>query len=161
MNHMIDVIPAQALRRDFAVWAIAQVPKIRTVSSTEFAVPASLFTQVPEPLLIGALVDGHRYVSPAEDTAENRPAPGAPELLGVATAEGLTPPGSAAGAVVVIGEAGPEEVVPLDDLPEPDPGDTPQDTPEGVFPCPGCDREFTSARGLRTHQRTAHTDTEG
>ncbi|WP_405961284.1 hypothetical protein OG235_37120 [Streptomyces sp. NBC_00024] len=93
---MIRVQPTAALRVDFARWAVAQTPKVRTVSPSDFAVPAYLFTHMPEPLLLGALVDGRQYV-PVEDepaepeegtTASDDSAPA--ELLGVATPEGLT-----------------------------------------------------------------------
>lgn len=67
MNDAIHVQPTAALRRAFAVWATAQVPKIRTVDSQTFAVPGRLFTAVPEELLTGSLVDGHRYVSPDDE----------------------------------------------------------------------------------------------
>lgn len=93
---MIRIEPTRALRRDFARWAVTQSPKPRTVSECAFAVHAHLFATAPEEILIGALIDGHRYISPDEDTAQGRPAPGAQELLGVATEEGFTEPDQAA-----------------------------------------------------------------
>jgi len=41
--------------------------------------------------------------------------------------------------------------------PDSDGGDCGEDKPEGVFPCEGCDREFTTARGRDSHSRQAHT----
>jgi hypothetical protein len=183
---MIHVQPTPGLRRDFARWATAQRPKIRTVSTVEFAVPADLFAAAPEEILIGALVDGHRYLSPAEDEAKGTPPPGASELLGVATPAGSASfPASGdpqAGAAALEGAASPEAVQAAmnpsvaasdlaalnareqeagSELPEPDdsdPSDPGDDKPEGVFPCTGCDRDFTTARGRDTHRRQAHPE---
>ncbi|MFG2404272.1 hypothetical protein ACGFR8_08010 [Streptomyces brevispora] len=77
MNDMIEIQPAPEKRRAFAQWAVEQVPKLRTVSTHAFTVPANAFAEAPEDILIGALVDGRRYVSPVEDAAAGRPAPGA------------------------------------------------------------------------------------
>ncbi|MGO4428327.1 hypothetical protein AB4Z54_58805, partial [Streptomyces sp. MCAF7] len=85
---MITVRPVRELRVDFARWAVVQTPKVRTCSTTEFAVPERLFTHMPERLLIGSLVDGHQYVSPAED---ERPETEAPELLTAVPGEPLPP----------------------------------------------------------------------
>lgn len=145
MTHdLIRVQPARHLRQAFARWAVQQRPKLRTVSEAAFGVPPRLYTDMPEHLLIGALVDGHPYVPvEAEPTA---PAPaGAPELTGVATLDGLreavpgqplpeVPPEAygpdavpldfaplddaptlEAGELVLVGEDGPETVVPLGD----------------------------------------------
>ncbi|MFC8332734.1 hypothetical protein [Streptomyces olivaceus] len=82
MIDFIRVQPERPKRVAFARWAVAQQPKVRTVSAEAFAVPPRLFTDMPEDLLRGALVDGRAYVSPADtEPAE----PGAAELLGVAT----------------------------------------------------------------------------
>ncbi|MEC3995162.1 hypothetical protein VSR01_17130 [Actinacidiphila sp. DG2A-62] len=149
---MIHVQPTPQLRRAFAVWATAQTPKVRTVGTSTFAVPPHLFTDVPEPVLIGATVDGHRYVSPLEDEQN------AGELLGVATAAGFSEVREA-----VPGEPLPE--VPAEaygpdstPLPAPDPADEPADLPDGVFPCPGCDKEFTTERGRDAHRRQKHPE---
>ncbi|GGZ73286.1 hypothetical protein ACFOOM_00885 [Streptomyces echinoruber] len=80
----IRVKPAPHLRAAFAKWAVAQTPKVDTCSHSEFCVPPDLFTLVPEELLIGATVDGHRYRSPLEDEQlaagpqEREPVPGQP-----------------------------------------------------------------------------------
>lgn len=81
MTDMIHIRPTRAQRVAFARWAVAQMPKVRTVSLDSFAVPVHLFVDMPEDILVGALVDGHRYISPAEDARTGAPAPG--ELLGV------------------------------------------------------------------------------
>ncbi|WP_411092316.1 hypothetical protein [Streptomyces sp. 049-1] len=95
---MIIVKPERSRLVAFARWATAQTPKVRTVGLAEFGVPPDLFVHAPEEVLIGALVDGHRYVSPSEDAANGLPEPGhqepaGTELLGVATPEALTGPG--------------------------------------------------------------------
>lgn len=156
MKDMIEVQPTPEQRRAFATWAVRQKPKWRTVSPTSFAVPEDRFIDLPEELLIGSLVDGHRYVSPDEDAQEGRAAPG--ELLGVATAAGFSEERTA-----FPGEPLPE--APLEaygpdsvPLPAPDPADEHGETPEGVYLCLGCDREFTTARGRDTHQRQKHPE---
>jgi hypothetical protein len=172
-SNRIRIQPTRAQRRAFAVWAVAQTPKLRTVGTDAFAVPAHLFATAPEDILIGALVDGHRYVSPDEDAALGRPAPGAGEQLGDRH-----------------GEAGPEAVIPRqrhaefeaapgDVLPEaPAPADGPEAVPHepaevedphtpagppsrdrgGPQVCPDCSRHFTTARGLDSHRRQIHPE---
>lgn len=61
LNEYIEVQPDPALRVAFACWAVAQDPKVRTVSLDTFAVPYARFTAVPEEVLVGALIDGHLY----------------------------------------------------------------------------------------------------
>ncbi|MFB7496084.1 hypothetical protein ACFC09_15555 [Streptomyces sp. NPDC056161] len=88
VNTIITVQPARHLRVPFARWAVAQRPKVRTVSHSAFGVPPHLFTDMPEDLLRGSLVDGRAYV--AVEGEPTPPAPqGAPELTGVATVDGL------------------------------------------------------------------------
>lgn len=93
----IRVKPERSRLVAFARWATAQTPKVGTIGLGEFGVPADLFVHAPEDVLIGALVDGHRYVSPTEDAANGVPEPGhqddvGQELLGVADPTALTPP---------------------------------------------------------------------
>lgn len=190
---MIHVRPASERRRDFARWATGHTVKLRTVGPDVFAVPPHLFVDVPEELLVGAIVDGRRYRSPLEDEATGSPPPGVvveqvDELVGVAALDGLReavpgqplpdaaaassyPPGAVplpppdlapledipgdnpAGGIVVVGETGPETVVPL--------GDTSGDvlgTGGDTFACDRCPRTFTTARGRDTHRRQAHTE---
>lgn len=182
MNDIIRIQPTVETRRDFARWGVAQKPKIRTISPSEFAVPAALFAAMPEDILIGALIDGRRYVSPDEDATLGRPEPGASELLGVATPEGLAP-----GALV--GETGPETVIPLqrhvefeavpgDVLPEPPestngpdsvplpPADVENEAQTGdgdseetaPFACDLCLRDYPTQRGRDTHRRQKHPE---
>lgn len=115
MSGVIRIRPTAERRRDFARWSVAQTPKIRTVSESDFAVPADLFTEMPERLLIGSLVDGRQYISPEEEhqetpgsgaqgpTADRPPTepeevrqrakdPPTRDLLGVAIPEGFTTP---------------------------------------------------------------------
>lgn len=147
LSEFIKVRPATALRRQFAIWAVAQTPKIQTVSTHEFAVPAALFAQAPEEVLIGALVDGHHYI-PATDGEQGLPV--LPEQQTV-PGEALPPlPDASYGP-----DFAPLDDAPADDLPDPGPSEP---APEGVFPCSGCDREFTTARGLRMHRRQTHAD---
>ena len=90
MTNFIHVRPRRELRVAFARWAVAQQPKVRTVTAEAFAVPARLFTDMPEDLLRGSLVDGHPYVSPLDHEEPTAAAgPGAPELLGVAALGGF------------------------------------------------------------------------
>jgi hypothetical protein len=137
VSDFIQIKPTPEQRVPFARWAVAQTPKVRTVGTSTFAVPAALFADMPEPLLIGSIVDGHRYVSPDEDEQQ------ASELLGVATTQGFSQE---------------QEAIPGEALPAPEPADEHAETPEGVFPCSGCDREFTTERGRDTHQRQKHSE---
>ncbi|MEU0947646.1 hypothetical protein ABZ379_33840 [Streptomyces canus] len=94
--NMITVKPGRSRLVAFARWATAQTPKVGTVGLGEFGVPPDQFVDAPEEILVGAIVDGHRYVSPTEDAANGLPEPGdyndGQELLGVATPQALTPP---------------------------------------------------------------------
>lgn len=147
---LIHVRPTPALRRDFAAWAVAQTPKVRTVSTTDFAVPAHLFTDVPEPLLVGSTVDGHRYISPDEEQQPD-------ELLGVFS-EAI--PGEPVPPVP--DEAYPPDAQPLDEplTDDSDPSDQTADTGTvgDGFTCDLCDRPFKSERGRDTHRRQAHPE---
>ncbi|MEU9033760.1 hypothetical protein AB0D45_02430 [Streptomyces sp. NPDC048352] len=170
MTDLIHVQPTPAQRRAFAQWAVDQTPKLRTVGPNAFAVPAELFTQAPEEILIGSLVDGHRYISPQEDAQEGRAAPG--ELLGVATPEGLAEPGTGEPRDAVPGEPLPEvpasaygpDSVPLDvagdEAEDSDSSDQSaelaQDT--GPFPCDLCEREYATERGRDSHRRQKHPE---
>jgi hypothetical protein len=164
---LIRVAPAPERRTRFAAWAVAQVPKVRTVEANVFAVPAGLFTQVPEEALIGALVDGRRYVSPDEpgQGGEGESA----ELLGVAAPEALTPP--PAEITVEPGEPLPEadpagygsDSVPLVEAADEETGQEERPEPDGDeagegFECDLCDRTFTTDRGRDIHRRRAHPD---
>ncbi|MFF4146875.1 hypothetical protein ACFY0A_37370 [Streptomyces sp. NPDC001698] len=178
---LIRVQPAPGLRRDFAAWAIAQDPKLRTVSQSEFAVPARQFTDMPERLLIGAIVDGHRYVSPDEDqAAEPAGDSGGAELLGVGLPEREGIPGEPLPPVP--DEAyGPDsqplpppDFAPLEDAPTYEAGEVAlvgEDGPETYVPlgdtagdaetfaCGLCPRDdFKTARGRDTHRRQAHPE---
>ncbi|MGY5034374.1 hypothetical protein ACWC9U_26655 [Streptomyces sp. 900116325] len=153
MTDMILIQPAGDLRKPFAQWAVAQVPKVRTVGTNVFAVPAALFVEAPENVLVGSLVDGTRYVSPDEDAApqarlldcgfcyeeageEVHPHPECPQ-----------------------GRAQEPDSAPLPAPPElSDSSEPAAEAPQGVFPCDGCDREFTSERGRDTHRRLKHSE---
>lgn len=155
---LIRVRPAPEKRHAFAVWAVAQTPKIRTVSTVEFAVPAAVFIAVPEEVLIGALVDGHRYVSPAEDAATGTPPPGA-ELTGVATeaaflsaaADTATNPAECPAAADG-GDGGGPDFAPLEDALA-DEGEV-----RTLYGCDLCPRDFETERGRDTHRRQAHRE---
>lgn len=140
MTDLIRIQPATARRRAFARWATAQELKVRTVGINTFAVPAPLFVEAPEDVLVGALIDGHRYVSPEEDAREGRAAPG--ELLGVATPEGFSQTGT-----------GPHTgAVPDEEIPDEAPDET------GMFGCDLCPREFITERGRDSHRRQVHPE---
>ncbi|MFD5570470.1 hypothetical protein [Streptomyces cadmiisoli] len=112
----ITVKPERSRLVAFARWATAQNPKVRTVGLAEFSVPADLYVLAPEEVLIGALVDGHRYVSPSEDDANGQPEPTGPEpagaeLLGVANPEALSDPEDpAADAAALVAAVRPETI---------------------------------------------------
>ncbi|WP_432001623.1 hypothetical protein [Streptomyces sioyaensis] len=155
MPDMIHVEPESAVRRDFAVWAVAQDPKVRTVSATAFAIPAALFTEVPERLLIGSQVDGHRYVSPDEDESDPEASAGA-ELTGVARPEGFMEGG---GSMPVAPEETKAPDAPLLAAIEHDADvetDSLPDIESGEPVCSDCGRGFKSERGLATHRRQVH-----
>lgn len=131
----VDVIriePAPARRRAFAAWAVAQDPKVRTYSPSGFSVPADLYASMPEDILIGATVDGHRYISPELDAPFVTPelSPHAPASRDDSTPGGESPSG-------------------LGDDPETD-----------AYACPDplCDRTFTTERGRDAHARRAHRE---
>jgi hypothetical protein len=156
----IRIEPTAARRVAFARWAVAQTPKIRTVGPGAFAVPAALFVDAPEEILIGALVDGHRYVSPDEDEATGTPPPGG-ELLGVATAEGFEV--AAAGG----DDSDPsdpstsgQDFAPLEDAPGEDEEQQGQDGGDvrTMYGCDLCPRDFETERGRDTHRRQAHRE---
>lgn len=153
MSDEIHITPAPEQRVAFARWGVAQTPKARTVGISTFAVEPRLFVDAPEEILIGALVDGHRYVSPTEDEANGTPPPGA-ELLGVATEEGF----AAAG-----GDGSGPDFAPLDDAPAgddegQDDGDEGDEGEPRPYACPVCPRSFDTERGRDTHHRQAHRE---
>ncbi|MFF4733342.1 hypothetical protein ACFY3M_50725 [Streptomyces mirabilis] len=150
----ITVQPARDLRTAFARWAVAQDPKVRTVSPVDFAVPHGLFTSVPERLLVGAVVDGHTYVIP--DEPEPTEAAEGPELLGV------DQPWQNGGLGGPLPEVPPEAygpgAVPLEVHPAEaaDQGSAPSG--DGQPTCPDCERPFKSDRALAAHRRQAHPE---
>ncbi|MFI2300166.1 hypothetical protein ACH5AL_15185 [Actinacidiphila glaucinigra] len=158
-RNLIHIQPVRARRVDFARWAVAQLPKVSTVGPHTFAVPARLFPDIAEELLIGALVDGRPYVSPDADQAAASPEregiPGEP-LPPVPDA--AYPPDAAA--------LPPPDFAPLDDAPASDEGDSDgsdsssDEAPnaDGRFLCDGCGRDFSTKRGRDLHRRQAHPE---
>jgi hypothetical protein len=130
----IKVRPAPERRTAFARWATAQTPQVATCSHSEFAVPPDLFTHMPEDLLVGSLVDGHRYISPDEDAAAT-----------VTTAAGGEDSDRA------------PDFAPLDDVPADDEGQEQDDAPP-EYDCGLCPRSFPTERGRNTHRRQAHPE---
>ena len=157
---MIHVEPERSRRRDFAAWAVAQDPKVRTASAHAFAVPEGLFTAIPEALLIGSRVDGHRYISPEEDeqaTVEAGPVPVGGDLLGVATSNGFreAAPGEVLPEATASYGANSVHLEPASSGPaHQEDSDAGEERPP--FVCLICSREFTTERGRETHQRRAH-----
>lgn len=177
MNQLIRIRPTPALRVEFARWAVAQRPKVDTVGLHEFGVPARLFAGMPERILIGALVDGHWYVSPEEDATLGRPGPGASGPAATATA-------------TVVGESVPETVIPLTRpdrsrqlagvsgleqllgtavpgpsvgaaTPDSDRSDSTSNKAEaagGGTSCDVCQRTFSTSRGRDAHRRQVHPE---
>jgi hypothetical protein len=152
---LIKVQPARALRVDFARWAVAQTPKVRTSSPLEFAVPAALFPAVPGELLAGALVDGQPYVPAAGEEPAH--------LLGVSA-----PPetASAAGESPASAREHEEQPRPRDAeqagppaLEQEEQADLTRDEAvSGEYTCPDCGRPFPTPRGLSAHRRQAHLE---
>lgn len=137
MTDVIIVEPAPEMRVEFARWGLYYQPRFRTVSPFEFAVPADAFADAPEVLLIGAIVDGHRYRSPIEDERNGTPPPGAPEPELV--------PGSWPGPEQVADWALMEDAPAADDEPE-------------AWTCDACERSFATQRGLNKHRNAVHPE---
>ncbi|WP_063895104.1 hypothetical protein [Streptomyces sp. Root369] len=154
-REFITVQPTREQRTDFARWAIAQDPKVRTVSTMAFAVPPDLFTGMPEHLLVGALVDGHPYVSPDQGQEPTEAADG-PELLGVNQPEVEGIPGEPLPEVPQ--EAYPPDAVPLDVHPAETSDQSDSSAEDGRPKCLDCDRPFKSDRALAAHRRQAHPE---
>jgi hypothetical protein len=166
----IRVQPAARRRKEFALWAIAQSPKVRTVAPNTFAVPGDLFTDIPEEVLIGALVDGHRFVSPSEDAVTGTPAPAAEEWAPPVLPEREAVPGeplpelpeTAYGPDAVA--LPPPDFAPLEDAPADGEGDeegsdsSDSADEDGAQPCSDCGRPFSTPRGLATHRRQKHAE---
>lgn len=161
---MITVQPAAELRRDFAVWAVAQTPPIGTNSPFSFAVPAALFVEVPERILIGALIDGHRYVSPMEDEEQGRTPPGGTRPSPPDEAYGPDAPQREEGDPQV--PAGPETATEgaargFDgdtDGEESEPDDETSAADPAGYGCADCPTAYATARGLATHRRRKHPE---
>lgn len=184
---IIRVEPAPERRQCFARWAVTQTPKVRTADFDAFAVPADLFTEAPEGILIGALVDGRPYV-PVEDDEEDpasddqgfreavpgEPLPPVPESaygpdsvpLDYSPFDDATTGGDEDGAR---DSRDPGEEVParpdgtytvLLAADDSDPSDSGDEDPSaaGDFPCDVCSRSFTTSRGRDTHRRQIHVD---
>lgn len=174
MNHVIRIRPTAALRVEFAQWAVAQRPKVDTVGIHEFGVPARLLAGMPESILIGSTVDGHRYASPEEDATLGRPGPGA----------------SGPAVLAAVGESVPETVIPLNRpdrsrqlaetsgleqllgtaVPGPSTGAATPDGDRsdstsnkagevgGGNSCDVCQRTFSTSRGRDAHRRQVHPE---
>ncbi|WP_433856658.1 C2H2-type zinc finger protein [Streptomyces kronopolitis] len=166
MTDLIHVEPTPETRIALARWAVAQTPKVSTVGPNTFGIPAHLFSSVPEAALIGAQVDGHRYVSPDEEasvpaeegTAET-------ELTGVARPEGFTV-STPDEAPAVPEESSSAESTPLaaaesDTQQEAPASESGPETEDGAdYPCEFCPRSFSTERGRTTHVRRSHPEQE-
>ncbi|KPI33271.1 hypothetical protein OV450_1359 [Actinobacteria bacterium OV450] len=156
---VIRVKPTPEKRRAFAEWATQQRPKVRTLSSTSFAVPPAAFQDIPEELLIGSMVDGHRYVSPDEDAAAPAVAPLAfTDVVEIGTDEEV---GEALPALP--DEAYAPDAVALDASPMPeltDGEETAQAAEDaaGDHQCEDCGRPYATERGLAGHRRQKHPE---
>ncbi|MYX39029.1 hypothetical protein GTY85_37520 [Streptomyces sp. SID8377] len=153
---MIHIQPTRDRRVGFARWAVAQRPKVGTVGPHTFAVPARLFPDIAEELLIGAVVDGRPYVSP-----DQAPAAASPEREGI-PGEPLPPAPEAAYPADPV-PLPPPDFAPLEDAPadDSDRSDASQDeepNSDGRFACGGCPRDFSTKRGRDLHQRQAHPE---
>jgi hypothetical protein len=150
MNDYITVIPAREQRQRFARWSLGQQPGGLAMSSHEaWAVPSALFTEVPEELLVGALIDGRPYRAVVEDFEPHgdgyRPVP-------------------PAGVVPVDDGAGPESLdfAPLDDADGGHADDAaPADDATEAWGCEDCGRPFATQRGLNRHRTAVHHEGVG
>ncbi|MFJ3274020.1 hypothetical protein [Streptomyces sp. NPDC086776] len=162
MSDMILIQPTRDLRKPFAQWAVAQVPKVRTVGTNVFAVPAALFVEAPESVLVGSLVDGTRYVSPDEDAARQARLLDCGFCYEEAGEEVPPHPECPQGGAPGTGAEPLPEFTSLEDAPadegESDPSDSGAEVPDksGPFMCDVCGRDFTKARGRDTHRRQVH-----
>lgn len=146
---IIRVEPAPERRQCFARWAVAQTPKVRTADFDAFAVPSHLFTEAPEGILIGALVDGRLYV-PVEDDQEDADG-GEDGLRWAEPGQPLPPvPESAYGP-----DAVPLEYAPLDEAPT---GDEGAEWPEGITPPSPAFIEAAMDAVLIAHEVRADSD---
>ncbi|WP_245881650.1 hypothetical protein [Streptomyces milbemycinicus] len=155
---MITVQPTRALRVDFARWAVAQTPKVRTCSTTEFALPPHLFTYMPEELLIDSLVDGHRYRSPMEDERLTA----VPEVRTAMPGEAPPPVPDSAYGPDAVPPAEPENVAATDPATVQTAATAaPVAEEDATADKPACDvclRDFKTRRGRDTHRRMAHRE---
>lgn len=89
MSDFVHIEPADEQRRAFARWALSQMPKLQTSSSTGTDVPVDLYPEVPPELLEGAYVDGFRYggqAAPQPDADAPPKVPAGPTSTGTASA---------------------------------------------------------------------------
>ena len=127
MDTLIIVQPGPHKRGPMALWLVSEYPEVRTVSESEFGIPPAVFTLMPEELLIGAVVDGHEYISPDLDSEPPHPpvSDPRPEMTPTLEADPLEAPQSK--------------------------------TISGLFLCEDCDKTSTSAAGLAAHRRAKHS----
>lgn len=137
MSDFIRVQPTRELRTEFARTVVAADGHTRMAGGGVFLVHRDVFVQLPEALLIGALIGGTPYRTVAEG---DEPATG-----------GALP----AGTMALVGEAGPETVVPVADplAREQSP------THSGLHLCADCGKTAASAAGLKAHRRAKHETT--
>lgn len=140
MSDFIRVQPTRELRTEFARTVVAADGHTRMAGGGVFLVHRDVFVQLPEALLIGALIGGTPYRAVAE--GEEAPALG-----------GVLPEGTMA----LVGEIGPETVtvVPHDGTPV---GDQ-HPTQAGLHLCADCDKVAATAAGLKAHRRAKHETT--
>ncbi|MFE2424651.1 hypothetical protein [Streptomyces hokutonensis] len=170
MNQII-VQPARELRVDFARWAVAQTPKVRTCSTTDFAVPPHLFTHLPEHLLVGSLVDGHRYVPVEDENPEwltavpGEPLPAVPDsAYGPDSVPLDAAPGHGAwlAGAAEPGQAAVEEAVTVvqavEDVAAGGDSSGPTSPSGPPYACQLCPRTFSTSRGRDAHHRQVHRE---
>jgi hypothetical protein len=143
--NLIRVRPAPGTDAQFARWAIAQDPPVTTVSHCEFGVPGDLYTEMPEELLVGSLINGHPYRSPLVEeaqTAASQEREGIPGEPLPEVPEHAYPPGAQ----------------PLPYLPATEPEQLPTPEPTAGYVCDVCGRTFTTNRGRNSHRRQVHPE---
>lgn len=162
----------QQTRRELARWSLPYKHLgVRTVSHSELGFPPEVFADIPERLLVGALVDSQPY-QPAAKPARGRRREGGRVVLPRPAAVVDIPTGGQAAVTTPAVDAVTVAVDPVEDTttvvtePEPEPApeqeqeaETPE-VPQYACPEPGCGYTARSEHGLRIHTGRKHPTEE-
>lgn len=157
----------QQTRRELARWSLPYKHRgVRTVSHSELGFPPEVFADIPERLLVGALVDSQLY-QPAAKPARGWRREGGRVVLPRPAAVVDIPAGSET-AVTTPAVAVTVAVDPVEDtttvVTEPEPEPVPEqeqeveapEVPQYACPEPGCGYIARSEHGLRIHTGRKH-----